>query len=206
VAVDEMKEALNQAATPALKAMERAVALVRAHPYASAATLVALAGGWYVYETYVLGPAHRKQRQLEKRRARVNIDSALGLGFKSCPEVTPPSIIFIIKFIDEFIPHELFSSSIKNYSSILFYLFILDSILQTTEAIELAVEGEIPQWLAGKLFRSGPGTLEVDTELGFTYLITHWFDGLTVRRRPPQPPQTPHQATNPVSLCVLRPR
>ncbi len=73
--------------------------------------------------------------------------------------------------------------------------FIYSSILeQTTEAIELAVEGEIPQWLAGKLFRSGPGTLEVDTELGFTYLITHWFDGLTVRRRPPQTPQTPgHQ-------------
>jgi torulene dioxygenase len=49
------------------------------------------------------------------------------------------------------------------------------------EAIELAVEGEIPRWLAGKLFRSGPGTLEVDTELGFAFLTTHWFDGLTVR-------------------------
>jgi hypothetical protein len=94
-AVDEMKEALEQAATPALKAMGQAVALVRAHPYASAATLVALAGGWYVYETYVHGPAHRKQRQLEKRRARVNVDSALGLGFKSCPEVNPPSIIYL---------------------------------------------------------------------------------------------------------------
>ncbi len=92
VAVDDMKEALEQAATPALKAMELVVALVRAHPYASAATLVALAGGWYVYETHVFGPAHRKQRQLEKRRARVNIDSALGLGFKSCPEVTPPQV------------------------------------------------------------------------------------------------------------------
>jgi hypothetical protein len=49
------------------------------------------------------------------------------------------------------------------------------------EAIELAVEGEMPQWLAGKLFRSGPGTLEVETELGFNYLVNHWFDGLTVR-------------------------
>ncbi|ELR21057.1 betacarotene 15,15'-monooxygenase 1, putative [Acanthamoeba castellanii str. Neff] len=115
----------------------RVVALVRAHPYvAGATTLVALAGAWAVYEAYFAGPARRKRREQEQRRARVHADSPFALGFKNCPE--------------------------------------------TVEAIELAVEGEIPQWLAGKLFRSGPGTLEVDTELGFTYLVNHWFDGLTM--------------------------
>ncbi len=66
----------------------RVVALVRAHPYvAGATTLVAVAGAWAVYEAYFAGPARRKRRELEQRRARVHADSPFALGFKNCPEV-----------------------------------------------------------------------------------------------------------------------
>jgi hypothetical protein len=85
------------------QAVERAVALVRDHPYASAAALVTLAGAWSVYETYVHTPAHRRQRQQEKRRARVNVDSAFGLGFKSCPEVCSLPLFFYFYFYYYFI-------------------------------------------------------------------------------------------------------
>jgi hypothetical protein len=81
---------------------DRAVALC-GHPYATAATSlvvlvgalsVVLMGACLVYETYVHTPAHLRQRQREKRRARVNSDSAFGVGFKSCPEVC--SLTFLI--------------------------------------------------------------------------------------------------------------
>jgi hypothetical protein len=78
--------------------VERAVALVRDHPYASAAALVALAGAWSAYETYVHTPAHLRKRQREKRRARVNVDSAFGLGFKSCPEVCSLPLFLLLLF------------------------------------------------------------------------------------------------------------
>jgi carotenoid cleavage dioxygenase-like enzyme len=42
----------------------------------------------------------------------------------------------------------------------------------------LEVEGDLPEWLTGTLYRNGPGLFEVGDEP-----ITHWFDGLALLRR-----------------------
>jgi hypothetical protein len=91
--------------------VERAVALC-GNPYATAATAlvvllgaisVVLMGACLVYETYVHSPAHLRKRQQEKRRARVNSDSAFGVGFKSCPEVCSLPLYFSYFLISLFI-------------------------------------------------------------------------------------------------------
>jgi hypothetical protein len=70
---------------------ERVVALARNHPYlAGAATVAAVAGAWAAHEAYVGGPAHRRLRQQEKRRARVRAASPFAVGFQNCPEVQGP--------------------------------------------------------------------------------------------------------------------
>jgi hypothetical protein len=91
--------------------VERAVALC-GHPYATAATAmvvlmgalsVVLMGACLVYETYVHSPSHLRKRQQEKRRARVNSDSAFGVGLKSCPEVCPLPLYFSYFILSYFI-------------------------------------------------------------------------------------------------------
>lgn len=42
----------------------------------------------------------------------------------------------------------------------------------------LDIEGELPDWLSGILFRNGPGLFEVGDRT-----LTHWFDGLALLRR-----------------------
>jgi hypothetical protein len=47
--------------------------------------------------------------------------------------------------------------------------------------IELLVNGKIPEWLEGKLYRSGPGIYDISvTGSNQVVSIAHWFDGLTV--------------------------
>lgn len=46
------------------------------------------------------------------------------------------------------------------------------------DAIALSVEGSIPEWLEGTLYRNGPGRFE--TAAG---PVEHWFDGLALLRR-----------------------
>ena len=42
--------------------------------------------------------------------------------------------------------------------------------------VELAVEGKIPVYAAGTLFRTGIGPREVATDPGATFRVNHWFD------------------------------
>lgn len=42
--------------------------------------------------------------------------------------------------------------------------------------IKLAVEGQIPSWAAGSLYRTGPGQSTIETSKG-THYVSHWFDG-----------------------------
>lgn len=44
--------------------------------------------------------------------------------------------------------------------------------------LDLSVEGQIPRWLDGTLFRNGPGQFEAGTKQ-----LDHWFDGLAMIRR-----------------------
>ncbi|RMZ92058.1 hypothetical protein DV736_g718, partial [Chaetothyriales sp. CBS 134916] len=44
--------------------------------------------------------------------------------------------------------------------------------------VELRVDGTIPSWVSGTLFRPAPGPREVQSKTGNTYLVSHWFDFL----------------------------
>ncbi|RMD44466.1 hypothetical protein DV735_g633, partial [Chaetothyriales sp. CBS 134920] len=44
--------------------------------------------------------------------------------------------------------------------------------------VELQVEGTIPPWVSGTLFRPAPGPREVSSKTGNTYRVSHWFDFL----------------------------
>lgn len=49
--------------------------------------------------------------------------------------------------------------------------------------IEIKVRGDIPEWVAGSLYRTGPGVYDVeDTPIG-TWRTSHWFDGLAQTHR-----------------------
>jgi len=48
------------------------------------------------------------------------------------------------------------------------------------EPIELEIQGIIPAWLQGSLYRNGPGVFDFENEAGKTARTPHWFDGLTV--------------------------
>jgi len=48
--------------------------------------------------------------------------------------------------------------------------------------VELKVQGNIPEWVEGSLFRTGPGVYDVDTPKG-TWRTSHWFDGLAQTHR-----------------------
>lgn len=87
--------ASSRASQNGQEAWSQFVALVREHPYVTAAVVAAAAaGGWAAYESYIGGPTRRHRHHLEKRRRRVNADKPFGLGFKNCPEV----VYFIFYF------------------------------------------------------------------------------------------------------------
>ncbi|KAF9978363.1 hypothetical protein BGZ73_002746 [Actinomortierella ambigua] len=46
------------------------------------------------------------------------------------------------------------------------------------EPVTLKVQGAIPSWLEGSLYRSGPGNYDLKSESGKEVHIQHWFDGL----------------------------
>jgi carotenoid cleavage dioxygenase-like enzyme len=54
----------------------------------------------------------------------------------------------------------------------------LESVGREFDRVECPVEGTIPSWLSGTLFRNGPGQFEVDGQS-----LNHWFDGLAMLRR-----------------------
>jgi torulene dioxygenase len=49
--------------------------------------------------------------------------------------------------------------------------------------VELKVEGRIPAYAAGTLFRTGPGVREVETKKGKNFRVNHWFDYLSLCHR-----------------------
>ncbi|KAF9947812.1 hypothetical protein BGZ70_002494 [Mortierella alpina] len=58
-----------------------------------------------------------------------------------------------------------------------------DNCPEVLEPTPLTVKGTIPSWLEGVLYRSGPGTYDLETESGKQVHIQHWFDGLTQLHR-----------------------
>ena len=54
----------------------------------------------------------------------------------------------------------------------------LESIDREYDRYECPVDGELPSWLSGTLFRNGPGRFEVGD-----HDLNHWFDGLAMLRR-----------------------
>jgi len=46
---------------------------------------------------------------------------------------------------------------------------------QEIQIEQLDVQGEVPQWLAGSLFRTGPSKFELENQS-----YNHWFDGLAM--------------------------
>lgn len=49
---------------------------------------------------------------------------------------------------------------------------------EETDPVTLDVAGELPEWLAGTLYRNGPGRFEVGE-----HTLAHWFDGFALLRR-----------------------
>lgn len=47
------------------------------------------------------------------------------------------------------------------------------------EPIALRVQGQIPSYATGVLYRTGPSQYKVDTAKGDTFTMSHWFDGLS---------------------------
>ncbi|KAJ0164423.1 Beta,beta-carotene 15,15'-dioxygenase [Colletotrichum tanaceti] len=52
-----------------------------------------------------------------------------------------------------------------------------DGLTEERGPIELTVQGHIPAWAAGALYRTGPGSCKVDDTPKGTYYVSHWFDG-----------------------------
>ncbi|KAI0014957.1 carotenoid oxygenase [Xylariomycetidae sp. FL0641] len=54
-----------------------------------------------------------------------------------------------------------------------------EGLTEVRGPVELRVQGTIPSWAAGTLYRTGPGQYDVtDTPKG-TFRTTHWFDGFS---------------------------
>ncbi|KAF9882480.1 carotenoid cleavage dioxygenase 1 [Colletotrichum karsti] len=66
-----------------------------------------------------------------------------------------------------------------------------DGLTEERGPIELKIQGEIPAWAAGALYRTGPGYCKVEDTPNGTYYISHWFDGLAHTHKfdiiPPEP-------------------
>ncbi|GKZ64695.1 hypothetical protein AnigIFM50267_005766 [Aspergillus niger] len=58
-----------------------------------------------------------------------------------------------------------------------------DANYEEKTPIELPVEGQIPAYAAGVLYRTGPGRYKVDTVNGETFHVSHWFDGFSETHR-----------------------
>ncbi|KII93508.1 hypothetical protein PLICRDRAFT_35731 [Plicaturopsis crispa FD-325 SS-3] len=55
---------------------------------------------------------------------------------------------------------------------------------ETPSPVALSVKGEIPSWISGVLYRTGPGTFSIPADAnGAIFEIRHWFDGLALHHR-----------------------
>ena len=61
--------------------------------------------------------------------------------------------------------------------------------------VELEIEGSIPAFAAGTLFRTGLGVREIEGENAKLFRVNHWFDNLAqIHRFQIHPPQEPDQS------------
>lgn len=51
---------------------------------------------------------------------------------------------------------------------------LMGTSVEVLEPRQCDVEGAIPSWLQGDLYRNGPGTFDVETKSGSVYSIAHW--------------------------------
>jgi carotenoid cleavage dioxygenase-like enzyme len=58
-----------------------------------------------------------------------------------------------------------------------------ETCAEVREPVALTVEGHLPPWLRGTLFRNGPGVWDIETKDGGVHSLDHWFDGLAVLHR-----------------------
>ncbi|KAF8554984.1 hypothetical protein OG21DRAFT_1496630 [Imleria badia] len=58
-----------------------------------------------------------------------------------------------------------------------------DVIHEEKEPVELKVSGNIPSYVSGTLYRTGPGGYQVQADNGKTFSIDHWFDGFSQNHR-----------------------
>ncbi|EIW74527.1 carotenoid cleavage dioxygenase [Coniophora puteana RWD-64-598 SS2] len=61
--------------------------------------------------------------------------------------------------------------------------FDLDVTDDQREPVEAKITGTIPPYVAGVLYRTGPGGYRVPTDKGTTFELDHWFDGFTQNHR-----------------------
>ncbi|MCJ1244914.1 hypothetical protein MMC30_002115 [Trapelia coarctata] len=67
---------------------------------------------------------------------------------------------------------------------------------EQVEPIELSLTGTIPSYAVGTLYRTGPGTSNLETENGKGFAVSHWFDGFTqVHRFQILPAREPSSST-----------
>lgn len=59
----------------------------------------------------------------------------------------------------------------------------LNNTVEQPDPIKLDVHGHIPPWLAGVLYRTGPGTFSILTDHGYEWKPVHWFDGLGLNHK-----------------------
>ncbi|OLN86317.1 Beta,beta-carotene 15,15'-dioxygenase [Colletotrichum chlorophyti] len=52
-----------------------------------------------------------------------------------------------------------------------------DGLTEERGPIKLRIQGEIPAWAAGALYRTGPGSCKIEDTPKGTYYVSHWFDG-----------------------------
>ncbi|KDQ50686.1 hypothetical protein JAAARDRAFT_141534 [Jaapia argillacea MUCL 33604] len=60
-----------------------------------------------------------------------------------------------------------------------------ENAIEQREPVALRVKGQIPPWLRGNLYRTGPGTFRVPSSAAPSGSVdlTHWFDGLGMTHR-----------------------
>ena len=59
----------------------------------------------------------------------------------------------------------------------------LNNTPEQPDPIKLDVHGQIPPWLSGALYRTGPGTFSIPTKYGYEWKPGHWFDGLGLNHK-----------------------
>ena len=70
-----------------------------------------------------------------------------------------------------------------------------DVSYEERDPIELEIEGSIPAFAAGILFRTGLGIRNIEAENGKLFRVHHWFDNLAqVHRFQIHPPSIPGEA------------